>query len=162
MIEFEIQGIHFYRFWNATIDKDSVVKSINASHKKIVQWAKDNNKPYVCIAEQDLTFPAKDGWDYFLKSQPKEFDLYLACTYVPPITNNIVCGFHLYIVAQKFYDKFLSAPDGEHIDTAMDGLKGDYKFCYPFAALQRPGFSWNNPHSPVNYNGILKSEDIYQ
>ncbi len=160
--EFEVQGIADYKFWDAVVLKESVVESINASHKMIVKDAKERKLKEVVIAEQDLTFPANDGWDYFLRSKPNGFDIYVACSYVPPISNNILCGFHLYIVSEKFYDDFLSIPNNSHIDTAANDLKGDYKYCYPFAALQRPGFSANNPGSPVNYNSLLQPTDIYQ
>lgn len=158
--EFEEQGIKKYRFWDAVCNKNSVIESINASHKMIVRWAKENKKPFVLIAEQDLNFTCKGAWQYFLDSMPKEYDLFLSCTYIPPISNNQICGFHLYCVAEKFYDKFLSVKDTDHVDTAMNDIKGDYKFCYPFPALQRSGFSFNN-REIVNYNKVLKPEDIW-
>lgn len=159
--EFIKQGIVKYRFWDGVILKDSVVASINASHKKIVKWAKENKKKVVVIAEQDLYFTSPNAWQYFLDNMPKGFDLYLWGSYVIPISNNVICGFQLYVVSEKFYDEFLNVPDNEHIDTAMNDIKGDYHFCYPFPALQRPGFSANNPGGVVNYNAILKPEDIY-
>ena len=116
--------------------------------------------PFVIIGEDDLTFTSKTSWQYFLDNMPKEFDLYLACTYTPPISNKKICGFHLYAVGQSFYDKFLSVPETLHIDTAMDDLGGDYVFCYPFPALQRSGYSANNK-AVVNYNNTLSKEDIY-
>ena len=148
-----------YKIWDCIMLND-VVASINASHKMIVQYAKDNGLKETVISEEDLWFPSKNGWKYFLENKPEVYDLYLAATYVVPISNNIVCGFHLYMIHEKFYDKFLSVPDLAHIDTAMNDIKGDYKFCYPFAALQRPGFSANNK-MVVNYNCVLKPEDIY-
>lgn len=159
--EFIEQGITKYRFWDAIVLNDSVVKSINASHKMIVRWAKENNKKEVVIAEQDLAFTSPNSWRYFLSQKPKDFDLYLWGTYLVPLSNNKVCGFQLYIISEKFYDKFLGIPDDVHIDTYMDELKGNYKFCYPFPALQRPGFSANNM-ADVNYNAILNKDDIYK
>jgi len=85
---------------------------------------------------------------------------YLACTYITPVSLKKVVGFHLYIIHQKFYDKFLNVAPNVHIDTAMDDLDGDYHFCYPFPAIQRAGFSANNM-AVVNYNSVLKDEDIY-
>jgi len=159
--ELERQGITDYKFWDAIVLRESVVASINASHKMIVREAKERKLKSVVIGEQDLMFPAKDGWKYFIENKPTDFDIYLAATYVTPISNNIICGFHLYIVAEKFYDKFLSIPHDQHIDTAANDLKGDYKFCYPFACLQNPGFSANNS-SVVNYNSVLTEQDIYK
>jgi hypothetical protein len=159
--EFSEQGITDFKFWDAVVLTDSIVNSIAASHKMIVQYAKDNGIKEICIAEQDLTFTCKTSWQYFMDCKPDEFDLYLWGSYVIPISNNIVCGFQLYIIKEKFYDKFLSTPKDNHIDTVMGTLKGDYKFCYPFPALQRSGFSANN-REIVNYNSILKDEDIYR
>lgn len=160
MNELSTQKIENYEIWPCIIDRGDVVRCINLSHKMIVSDAMDKGEKEVCIGEDDLWFPANDGWDYFLRNKPNEYDIYVACTYCVPITNNIMTGFHLYMVHEKFYERFLSLPDNVHIDTSMNDLKGDWKFCYPFAALQRPGFSSNNK-TQVNYNSILKPEDIY-
>lgn len=149
-----------YEIWPCILSRN-VVSAINASHKMIVRDAKEKGLKECFVAEDDVFFPAADGWQYFLNKKPQTYDLYLACTYVVPISNNKVCGFHLYAISDKFYDRFLSIPDDVHIDTYMDELKGDYHYCYPFAALQRPGFSSNNM-AQTNYNAILKPEDIYQ
>lgn len=159
--EFNEQGIDDFKFWEAVVLKDSVVDSIAASHKMIVQDAKDNELEICVLAEQDINFTCPTSWHFFMNKKPKEFDLYLWGSYITPISNNQVCGFQLYIIHEKFYDQFLSVPKNQHIDTYMNELKGDYKFCYPFAALQRPGFSANN-REQVNYNSILQPEDIYK
>jgi|SRR3954463_7399100 len=161
--EFIRQGITSYRFWDCIRLDDSVIKSINESHKMIVRWAKENNFDEICIAEQDVFFPAKDGWEYFLKNKPKEYDLYLSSTYIRPVSLGLLTGFHLYFVSKKMFDRFLSVPNDQHIDNAVCDLKGDYKICYPFAALQKPGFSANN-REQVNYNkGCgLEDKDIYR
>lgn len=156
-----------YKFWDAIVLKDSVVKSINASHKMIVRWAKENNMPMVAIAEQDIEFTCEKSWQYFLEQMPQDFDVYLGCSYIKDVNpntgvaGNLICGFHLYVVHEKFYDAFLSVSDSEHIDTAVGDLKGNFVFCKPFVALQRVGYSANNK-TIVNYNAILKEEDIYR
>lgn len=157
--ELKRQNITDYEIWPCIMLKD-VVSSINASHKMIVRDAKEKGLAMVAIAEDDIYFPAQDGWKYFLKSIPEIFDIYLACTYITPIDQKQVVGFHLYIVHERFYDKFLSVKDDIHIDTAMNGL-GDMQFCYPFAALQRKGFSSNNK-TICDYSLVLKDEDIYK
>lgn len=156
-----------YKFWEAVVDRDSVVKSINASHKMIVRWAKENNMPMVAIAEQDLEFTCDKSWEYFSEQMPQDFDIYLGCSYIKnaipnsDVVDNFICGFHLYVVHEKFYDAFLSVPDDAHIDTAVGDLKGNAVFCKPFVALQRVGYSANNK-TVVNYNVILKEEEIYR
>jgi hypothetical protein len=157
--ELFVQDIKF-QLWNP-VEAPTVVESINKSHKAIVRWAKEMGLERVAIGEDDIFFPAKDGWRFFLNLMPDDFDIYLASTYTPPITNKIICGFHLYVIDQKFYDKFLSVPDNVHIDTAISDMGGDFKFCYPFAALQRKGFSANNM-AVVDYNGVLNESDIYR
>jgi len=158
--EFHNQGIS-YKIWDA-INVENVVTSINLSHKAIIADAKAKGLPMVTVCEDDLYFPSLNGWKYYVDNMPKSFDLYLGCTFIPPISNNKVCGFHLYTVHENFYDKFLSAPEDQHIDVAMDDLKGNYVFCYPFPALQRPGYSFNNPGAIVNYNSVLQEQDIYK
>jgi len=159
--EFIQQEITKFVFWTAIVLPDSVVKSINLSHKTIVQFAKDNGYKECCIAEQDLAFSCPTSWEYFLKNKPDKYSLYLWGSYIVPISNNKVCGLQLYFIDSSFYDAFLSAPDNVHIDTYMDELKGDYHYCYPFPALQRPGFSANNK-AICDYNKILEPKDIYK
>lgn len=158
--EFEEQGITDFKFWDATVNKDSVVGSINRSHKRIIEWAKENNMPFVIVAEQDLKFTREGAWQYFLDNIPNSYDIYLSSTYVKDLYKKVICGFHLYICHSKFYDTFLSVPNEVHIDSAMNDTGGDFHICYPYPALQRIGFSANNK-SIVNYNSILSKEDIY-
>lgn len=151
--EFRQQGITDYKFWDCIILPD-VVQSINASHKMIVSDAKERGLKEVIIFEDDAQFTCKGAWDYFLSQKPQNADLYLWGSYLLPLTNNMVCGFQAYILFESGYDKFLSCPDNVHIDTEMDKLGLDIKFCFPFPILQRAGFSANNK-AVVNYNDIL-------
>lgn len=157
--ELDRQGITDYEIWPC-IMLPSVVESINASHKMIVRKAKEDGLKEVCVVEDDVFFPAEDGWAYFLKNKPEDYELYLACSY-GGYSEKQPIGFHLYMVHEQFYDKFLSVPDNAHIDTAMWWLgKDKFVFCYPFPALQRAGFSANNM-SHADYNKVLKDEDVY-
>lgn len=157
--ELKRQGIKDYEIYPCLMYND-VVSSINLSHKMLVREAMNRGDEMVVIAEDDLMFCSSDGWRYYLENMPAEFDIYLGGTYILPISNNMICGFHLYAVHQNFYARFLSIPDNVHIDTHMNELKGDYKFCYPLAAIQRAGFSSNNKMN-VNYNAILQEQDVY-
>lgn len=161
MLELERQGIKEGEFeiWPCLLLND-VVSAINKSHKMIVEDAKEKGLSEVCICEDDLFFPAQDGWQYFLRNKPLEYDIYVAATYILPVELKKLCGFHLYCVSSKFYDTFLSTPNNVHIDTYFDTIPGDYHICYPYAALQRPGFSSNNK-AYTNYNAILKDEHVY-
>lgn len=176
--ELERQGIEHYIMMPAITGRETVAASINASHKLIVQQAKEAHLPEVCIMESDVLFPAKDGWEYFLKNKPA-CDVYFGGVYeadrkeftdqqemeMPMITK--FSGMHCYIIDNTFYDTFLSLPDNDHIDTSLFG-RGVFRVCYPFAAIQRPGWSANNSpgrsandKQDIDYNTILRPEDVY-
>jgi hypothetical protein len=146
----------------------TVITSINLSQKAIVQYAKDKGLEKIVIMEQDIWFPDEKGWLYFVKNEPKEYDIYLAGSYLldgsidytAPLTKvNSYVGHHCIIVNKRYYDRFLDTPEDQHIDTAQQG-RGDFYLCYPMPGLQRPGFSSNN-RSNVDYNKILDPKNIY-
>lgn len=153
-------------FWEP-VQANSVHESINLTQKKIITYAKIGRIPEVLILEDDCQFPADDGFEYFMRNKPESFDIYLGGTYLkhegeqrsPAFKTNSYVGHHCILVHERYYDTFLSVPATEHIDTAQAG-RGEFWVCYPFAAIQRPGYSMNN-QSEVNYNLVLTQEDIY-
>lgn len=171
--ELDMQGITA-KFWPCIRDSDSVVRSINLSHKQIVSFAVEHHLPEVCIMEEDVMFTAPDGWQYFLSNKPHEFDLYLGGTYglneaafariskgLGSVEIHNFAGLHCYIIAEAYYTKFLSLPEEQHIDN-QPGL-GRFYVCAPFCALQRPGYSYNQKRE-VDYNcdkRILPPDCIY-
>lgn len=171
--ELDSQGIDA-KLWECVPDKNSAVRSINLSHKQIVQFAKDHHLPEVCIMEEDVMFPAPDGWQYFLLNKPEKFDLYLAGAYGlnstalarimtgdGPVEINNFAGLHCYIIDAGYYDRFLALPENKHVDD-QPGM-GAFFVCAPFAALQHPGWS-DNARCRVDYNcdpRILPPECIY-
>jgi len=167
--ECEKYGIE-YKIWEACIDKKTVLESITESFRRIIQYAKDNSLERVIIAEDDLAFSSDGAWEYFLKNEPDEYDVYIGgsylidnrCKYEPPLVKvNSWVGNHLIMVNERYYNTWLSSkPDG-HIDTEQDG-KGEFYVCFPYAALQRPSKSANNSNQMVNYNGIVPPEFIYK
>lgn len=161
------RSIH-YRIWDAVMLPGDTVASINASHKQIVRWAKSIDAQCVIIAEDDVFFPAEDGWNYWLSKEPGYYDIYFGGNYAQLYDGRDTApyryvlepvGMHCYMMGAKYYDKFLAVPDTAHIDTAQVG-NGIFKVCHPFAAIQRPGFSANS-RQQVDYNTLLKPEDIY-
>lgn len=165
--ELQRQKITDYEIWPCII-RPNILESITLSFKMIVRAAKDSGLKEVAIGEDDLMFPADDGWEYFLNNKPDVFDVYIGGTYyinrpeeyTPPVIKvNEWVGNHLIIISERYYDTFLSLPDKSHCDTANSG-RGDFYVCFPFAALQRPCYSSNNG-SVVNYNSILKQEWVH-
>lgn len=158
------QGITDFKLWPIVEDSKSVISSISKSHKQIIRDAKDKGLERVAILEDDVWFPAPNGWQHFLDGIPLwKYDMYLAGTYGldRPVQNPIkhINGLHAYICHERFYDTFLSLPENEHIDVAMSGL-GLYYVEYPFIALQRPGWS-SNTRAFSDKNADLSKEDIY-
>lgn len=156
--EFERVGIKDFSFWEACISEKTVVNSIAQSHKNIVFWAKEQGMKEVAILEQDVAFPNPKGWEYFLKNKPEQYDIYSSCNYLidnrvvyePPLIKvNDFTGFHCYFINETWYDKFLSTPSGQHIDTAQKG--GDFYCCFPYPAIQNPSKSANNQFQMVDY-----------
>ena len=142
-----------YKVWDGIIDNIPAT-GISKAFKQIVKWAKDNNLPCVCIAEDDIKFCDKGAWNFYIKNIPTEYDLYLGSIYCGDLDNGIVnwfSGFTLVTIHERFYDKFLSTNEKNHIDRQMVLHKGIYKVCYPFAAIQLDGYS-DNVGKVTNYN----------
>lgn len=164
MQELYLQGIEDFKIWEPVDDPNSVIRSINISHKRIINWAKESGQKQVLVFEEDVWFPAKDGFKRFIEDIPIwPFDMWLGGTYGldKPITGKTekINGIHCFVMAERFYDTFLSVPDNVHIDTALDG-KGLFYVAYPFYALQRPGWSANSA-AFSDKNADLNKEDIY-
>ena len=79
--ECEKYGIE-YKIWEACIDKKTVLESITESFRRIIQYAKDNSLERVIIAEDDLAFSSDGAWEYFLKNEPDEYDVYIVGSYL--------------------------------------------------------------------------------
>lgn len=142
-----------YKAWEG-ITHNIPATGISKAFKQIVRWAKENNQPKVTIAEDDILFCGEGAWDYYLQNEPSEYDLYLASVYAGDLENNIVTwftGITLVTIHERFYDKFLSTDERNHIDMQMKLHNGIYKVCYPFAAIQMDGYS-DNVCRVTNYN----------
>lgn len=160
------QGID-YRLWEGEVVSRSRKTGICRSHKKIVQWAKENNEPYVIIAEDDIRFFGLGAWDFYINNMPEDFDMYFGMIYVGLINeeNRIttVCsGMTLYTVHQKFYDTFLSIPDDSHIDRASTAFFNTNKLivCNPFVCEQDGSFS-DNSFRKCDYRPLLRGRKLF-
>lgn len=161
--ELATQGIESYNIWEGVYGKKSMVANINAAHKQIIQWAKDNGETKVLIFEDDIKFCDEGAFQYYLDNEPDDYDIYLGGIYLGQIKDRIVKQFtalHCYMVHERFYDTFLNAPDDRHIDHALTGA-GKYVVCDPMIAVQYDGWS-DNSQKYCNYQIILESKNLYR
>lgn len=160
--ELDRQGIEDFEFWEG-IYLPSVKASINAAHKQIVEFAMIRGDKEVLIAEDDFVGTHHKSFQFFLDNKPKDYDLYLSQVYLGDLDeNNCVSdftGLTLYMVHERFYERFLSADPNEHLDRALSGL-GKYVVCNPFAFIQRNGFS-SNTGKIENYDSLLRNRNLY-
>lgn len=161
--QFKEQGIE-YKVWDAVRGHNPMAKNISLAHKRIIQWAKENDLEEVMVAEDDILFHAPDAWQYFLNNKPESFDLYLGGIYRGEIKDNKTVdrfsGLHLYICHRRFYDIFLSVYENMDIDHALANT-GDFHVCYPFAATQLEGVWSDNVQRVTYYDILLQNYKIY-
>lgn len=164
LTQFEQQGIVDYEIWFGIHDKHSIVRTINLSHKQIVEYAQLRGDKMVCIAEDDILFTHPDSYKYFLDNIPQDFDIYLGGIYTghiePDNSVKSFTGFHLYIVHERFYETYLSTDKDTHIDISLANL-GKYILCNPMAAIQLNGFS-SNTGKEMNYDFLLANKQLYK
>jgi len=157
------QEILNYRIWDGVIDKENPKRGIAQAHKQIVKWASVQQLPSILIAEDDIKFTAKGAFEYFIRNEPKEFDLYLGgITYGTIDTHNLTTDFagtHLYQINQRFYNTFLSLPEEKDIDRSLAN-KGRFVVCNPFVAIQHNGFS-DNQKKYQNYGFCFRNRILF-
>lgn len=144
--ELSVQGINSFKLWQGKRES-SVIRSINLSHKQIVEDAYNRGLEEVCIAEDDFLGTHKDSWKFFLQNKPKQYDLYLSSVFLGDLdSENRVksfTGLTLYFVHSKYFPTFLSVPEDKHIDHALSETGGDFRVCNPFTFIQADGISGN-------------------
>ncbi len=139
------------------------------SHKKIVQYAKDNNMPMVAIAEDDCRMMGGVGaWKYFVDNMPDDFDLYLSMYYSCEKIegNRIMAPFSamtLYFVSARFYDFFLTGiPDDCHLDRELGKHAEHFKFLFcDLVCAEQDGSRSDNSKTTCNYRPFLKGRKIF-
>jgi len=156
------------KIWDGQIVPHNAKMAINRSHKRIVQYAKDNGLSKICIAEDDCRFfgDQSGAWKYFVDNMPTDFDLYLGMVYVAQVINNRITGtfsgLTIYFVNEQFYDFFLSLPDDVHLDRHL-GLTSNihkYMVCDKFVAEQ-DGSKSDNSQMTCDYRPYLKGRKIF-
>lgn len=168
--ELEIQRINDYIIMPGFVDHAAVFRGINLAHKSIVRLAKENGLKSVTIAEDDICFLGKGAWQYYLDNMPEDFDMYLGMVYEGKIgeDNRLLTdpftfsGLTLYTVHERFYEKFLSVKQMDHIDKSLGALAGEYKFyvCDKFVCKQLNGYS-DQKKKDCKYDHYLKGRKLF-
>lgn len=142
--ELERQNINDYRIWFGETHNAEPKINISESHKNIIRYAKETGLKEVLVFENDVMFPAADGFENFIKNKPeKDYDIYFGGIYGSGRgfkygINKIYAfsGLHCYIVHERFYDCFLSMDVSKRDLDAALSRNGDYYLIYPFEAIQ--------------------------
>lgn len=128
--QMEFAGIGTFKFYPA-IFLDCPKTSVMEAHKQIIR---DNyDEPELIIFEDDIVFTQPDSFERFLELKdsviPAHWDVFLGSYYqiskkvrISPEIDLLRWGFngmHHYAIKKKFYDTFLSLPDGKHVDRAV-------------------------------------------
>lgn len=142
--------------WPAVMNTNSPQVGISASHRGVIQQAKDLELPEVCILEDDTHFLCRNSLVKFLntyKLLPKATDMLFGGIYDGEIGKEFciyaelegrISGLHCYIIKQKFYDKFLSADPDFNLDFWISTeLKPVAYVSWPFLVIQNEGYSYN-------------------
>lgn len=165
--QIEEQGID-YCIMDGIVDKQMPFRGICRAHKFIVRLAREQRMSMVAIGEDDLQFSDKGAWDYFLEHIPNDFDLYLGSVYEGEINgyNRVTssfCGLTLYIVHERFYQKFLSLRETNHLDRELGELSKLYKFyvCSPFVVKQIDGWS-DNKKRYCEYDKLMEGKPFFK
>lgn len=165
MYEIGSQGIKQTKIFPAIKEK-LVQTGISKAHKQVVQYAKDNGLKEIMVCEDDVKFVAPNAFNYAIENKPDVYDIYLLGVsggVVDEINKTVIgfSGLFCYMIHERFYDVFLEADEGSHLDRWLSGFNNKvsklhnktieeflgrkplYKICYPIAAITYNGYSDN-------------------
>jgi hypothetical protein len=160
--EMNEQGIIDYKVWDGIHDANRI-RAISRAHKQIVQYAKQNGFPEICIAEDDIFFLGKGAFEYYLQNKPATFSIYIGgLSNLLKKEEDYITDFRgltLYTVHESFYDKFLSVPETVNIDAGLKGL-GKYYLCPKIVCSQKSGYSYHKKRHK-DYSHLLKQYEVF-
>lgn len=149
-------------------DPNNVKQAITKSHKKIIQYAKDNQLDSICVAEDDIIFTNQFSYKYFIEQTPKDYDLWFGLVYHGDVNEErrVVNGMSgiltLYRVHNRFYDHFLEQADNEHLDRGLGNYCHKFKFYVvpEYCCKQSGGYS-DNLRQVMYYDVYLEGKKLY-
>lgn len=162
------QNITHYHIWDGFYDHKNVKQAISKGHHRIVQYAKDNNLPYIIVSEDDLKFTSPNSWRYFLSQIPESFDLFFGLIYSGNVVENRVMqgfsgGMTLYAISSRFYDTFLEQPTDTHVDRNLGNLCHLYEFkVIPEYCVEQRGGMSHNLRRDMTYEPYLIGKSMYE
>lgn len=156
------------KVWQGEVVPYNAKMGICRSHKRIVQYAKDNELKWTCIAEDDCRFfgDSRGAWKYFVDNMPNDYDLFLGMVYVADVVDNritsVFSGMTIYFVNSRFYDFFLSIPDDVHIDRHLGLTANIHKYMVSDQYIaEQDGSKSDNTKTTCNYRPFLKGRKIF-
>ena len=155
-----------YRIWNGIIDPMFPFKGICQAHKQIVRSAQRMGLKRVCIAEDDILFTDKNSYKYFLSQIPEDYDIFFGMIYEGRTEDGVIkgywCGMTMYVVHERFYDRFLAIKEHDNIDRRLSIQEPTAKFivCEPMVCYQSDGWS-DNKKEDATYWHLLKGKELY-
>ncbi|MBS1520577.1 MAG: hypothetical protein JST50_06245 [Bacteroidetes bacterium] len=162
--ELQNQNIFEYKMWDGIIDPTIPARGISQAHKQIVKYARKEKMSEILIVEDDIHFTAEGAFQFFINNKPPDYDIFLGSIYEGNIrkdnTVDDFSGLTIYIINERFYDIFISAPENVNLDRALYN-KGKFVVCNPFIAIQHNGFS-DNLKRFCNYEECLNGRTLYK
>jgi hypothetical protein len=156
------------KIWEGIEDEKKLIQTnVGNAHKQIVRFAKENNLPYIIICEDDIVFVDYGAFDYYISQMPEDYDLYLGMIYNGEIKNNKILngfsGLTLYTIHNRFYDYFLSASEGDHLDRWLGNTAylNKYIVCDKFVCKQSNGYS-DRRREKCNYDVYYLDMTFYK
>lgn len=164
--ELIFNNIFEYSVWRGHTSSNYSFVNIRNSHQSIVKAAKYARMNEVLIAEDDFKLLGAGAYQYFLNNVPDDYDIYLGGIMDGSIDeNNIVtdffCGLTLYMVHERFYDKFLSIHKFGNLDRLLAGM-GKFVVCNPMVVSQHGGYSDNKKQIVQSYDQKLIGRNLWR
>jgi len=174
--EMESQGLkpNEYNIIGAIMNSGTPAVGIMQSHKKCIEFAKQQGANRVCILEDDVKFLAPNTLSMLFYNATvlktiTEYDILIAgmydgtpeyieaCPSVVKVRDKF-SGLFCYVIQSNFYDRFLEAEEPYQLDFWLHHMGKAQVFCvYPMIAIQHDGYSYNRKEI-TRYNEWLHTK----
>lgn len=154
------QGICHYKVWEGIKNSSFVQTGICQSHKQIIKDAKNRGLQETIIMEDDVKFTSLNAFNYALDNKPKDYDAYfmgISGGDIDEINKTVIgfSGLFCYMVHERFYDIFLEADEGSHLDRWLSGFNNKVSKLHNKTIKECLG---RNPVYKICYTNELQGE----